>query len=61
MTVFLDEESHDGAVKRRPATVGQTNMSPAQTAQEFRAAGFWAISVYGGFDGQHLYAPTVEG
>ncbi len=60
-TLFTDEISPDGSVRRMFARLQQTYVSPVDTESELTDAGFGRISVYGSFSCDRLYSPDVKG
>jgi len=60
-TIFVDHVSPYGAVQRETLAVSRRYVTPEQMEAELREAGFCNIEVYGGFNREPLYAPSLKG
>jgi SAM-dependent methyltransferase len=61
LTVFVDELDKKSRVRRKVFTIVRNYVSPEQTKEELREAGFSAVDVYGGFNREPLYDPSLAG
>jgi ubiquinone/menaquinone biosynthesis C-methylase UbiE len=61
LTIFIDQVSNTGAVNRQTIQVKRQYVSPEDSVQELRSAGFQNVRVYGSFAGHEIGDPAVAG
>jgi SAM-dependent methyltransferase len=61
LTVIIDQVGPDRVVKREAIDIKRHYVSPEDTLAELKDAGFRKIALYGGFQRQRLYDPTLAG
>ena len=60
-TVFCDHVAKNGEIRRFTLTDDEYYVPPTQIEAELREAGFNGIDIYGGFNREELYAPSLAG
>jgi SAM-dependent methyltransferase len=61
LTVFLDGTDRAERLSRTTYTWTRFYATPDEIRQELRAAGFGSVDLFGGFDGEPLLDPALEG